>query len=166
MENKKKMKVIVLKGRDNSGKTTTLKKVYELLKAACEEPETDYKVELEGNDDFRDAINFAGKRIGIVTQGDYGDEIEKDYKGVIPSELEKRPALSVRDHLKILKKKKCDIAICACTTEKKIEKTIKRHYPKNTFIDKEVKSLQEIENTQKAMEIIQILKLWLLNATK
>lgn len=160
------MKVIVLKGRDNSGKTTTLKKVHEFLMKAVGEQETKHKVDLKGNDDFRDVINFAGKKIGIVTQGDYGDEIEKEYKDVSPIELANRPALSVRHHLKILKKKKCDIAICACTTEKKIEKTIKRHYPKNTFIDKEVKSLQEIENTQKAMEIIQILKLWLLNATK
>lgn len=40
---------------------------------------------------------------------------------------------------------------------------------KTRFIDKEKskdESLQQIENTQKAMEIIQILKLWLSNATE
>lgn len=166
MEKKKKMKVIVLKGRDNSGKTTTLKEVYKILKAAGGKKKSGCYQKLDGNRDLRDVIDFAGKKIGIVTQGDYGVEIEEKYNNVSPSELKNRPALSIRHHLDILMEEGCDIAICACTNEKKIEETIKNHYPKTRFIDKEVKSLQEIENTQKAMEIIQILKLWLLNATK
>lgn len=165
------MEVIVLKGRDNSGKTTTLKKVYELLKAAGGEQEPDCIKNLEGDpEDIRDVINFAGKKIGIVTQGDYGQKEEKKYKNEI--NLPARTSLSVRDHLVILEGKGCDIAICACTiNEENIEEDIKtikieNKVIKTTFIDKEVKSLQEIENTQKAMEIIQLLKLWLLNATE
>lgn len=65
------MKVIALKGEKDSGKSTTLKEVYKILKAEGGEPETNYKVDLKGNDDFRAVINFAGKKIGIVTQGDY-----------------------------------------------------------------------------------------------
>lgn len=161
MEKKKKMKVIVLKGRDNSGKTTTLKKVHEFLMKAGGEQETNYKVDLKGNDDFRDVINFAGKKIGIVTQGDYGKKQIKQ-----GCDVEKMTAFSVGEHLEALDRAHCDVAICACTTGKNIEKTITKDYPEATPIDKEIKSLQEIENTLKAMEIIQILNLWLLDATK
>lgn len=151
------MKVIALKGEKDSGKSTTLKEVYKILKAAGGEPECYCFKDLKGNSkDLRDVINFAGKKIGIVTQGDYP-------KG----------EYSVVNHLEKLKDYDCncgcDIAICACTTGKNIEETIINDYPEATFIHKtknENVSLQQIENTLKAMEIIQILKLWLLNATK
>jgi len=190
------MKVIALKGEKDSGKSTTLKEVYKILKAAGGEKKSDCYKDLEGKSkDLRDVINFAGKKIGIVTQGDYGQGEEKKYKNEI--NLEARTSLSVRDHLVILEGKGCDIAICACTINKEnIEKDIKtiiigeekdikfidkdgksvirtikieNKVIKTTFIDKEKskdESLQQIENTQKAMEIIQILKLWLLNATE
>ncbi|WP_455083460.1 hypothetical protein [Prevotella aurantiaca] len=77
------MKVIALKGEKDSGKTTTLKKVHELLMETGGEQETNYKVDLKGNDDFRDIINFAGKKIGIVTQGDYD---RGNYNKNIPSD--------------------------------------------------------------------------------
>ena len=151
------MKVIALKGEKDSGKSTTLKEVYKILKAAGGEPERYCFKDLKGNSkDLRDVINFAGKKIGIVTQGDYP-------KG----------EYSVVNHLAKLKDYDCncgcDIAICACTTGKNIEETIINYYPEATFIHKtknENVSLRQIENTLKAMEIIQILKLWLLNATK
>ena len=147
------MKVIALKGKGNCGKTTTLKEVYKILKAAGGKPELYCFKDLEGNsEDIRDVINFAGKKIGIVTQGDHP-------KG----------EYSVENHLKGLNDAQCDSAICACTTGKDIENTILKYYPEATFIHKtknEKVSLQQIENTLKAMEITQILKLWLLNATK
>lgn len=165
------MKVIALKGEKDSGKSTTLKKVSEFLMKAGGEQETNYKVNLKGNDDFRDVINFAGKRIGIVTQGDYGDEIEKDYKGVIPSELEKRPALSVRDHLKILKKKKCDIAICAYRPDLPETEKFLEEYPNPIYLFLQNKSEAEISDneltekaTQKADEIVEFLKKLILHA--
>lgn len=77
------MKVIALKGKENSGKTTTLKKVHKFLMKTGGEQETNYKVDLKGNDDFRDIINFAGKKIGIVTQGDYD---RGNYNKNIPSD--------------------------------------------------------------------------------
>lgn len=175
------MKIIALKGEKDSGKSTTLKKVYELLMAAGGEQERCYYKDLEGNSkDLRDVINFAGKKIGIVTQGDYGKDYEKTYKG---ENEPSRTSLSVRDHLILLIALECDIVICACTTGKNIEEDIKTQkisVEKNDkkemdidietiFRDKEKskeKSLQQIENTLKAMEIIQILNLWLLDATK
>ena len=119
------MKVIALKGEKDSGKSTTLKKVHKLLMAAGGEQERYCYKDLEGNSkDLRDVINFAGKKIGIVTQGDYGQEEEEKYKNEI--NLEARTSLSVRDHLVILEGKGCDIAICACTIDKEnIEEDIK-----------------------------------------
>jgi len=175
------MKVIALKGEKDSGKSTTLKKVHELLMAAGGEQERYCYKDLEGNSkDLRDVINFAGKKIGIVTQGDYGKDYEETYKG---ENEPSRTSLSVRDHLFLLIALECDIAICACTTGKNIEEDIKTQKIsvkktdkkemnmdiETTFIDKEkskCESLQQIENTLKTMEIIQILKLWLSNLTK
>ncbi len=118
------MKVIALKGEKDSGKSTTLKEVYKILKAAGGEPECYCFKDLKGNSkDLRDVINFAGKKIGIVTQGDYP-------KG----------EYSVVNHLEKLKDYDCncgcDIAICACTTGKNIEETIINDYPEATFIHK------------------------------
>lgn len=138
------MKVIALKGEENNGKCTTLKRVYEILRASSWEPELK---EWEPKD-FREVINIAGKKIGIVIQG---------YSGI-------KKEMPVRDHLEILKNQGCDIVICACTAREDIPK----HFA-TIFIDKEKskeKSVQQIENTPKAMEIIQILNLWLLDATK
>ncbi|WP_314664382.1 hypothetical protein [Prevotella aurantiaca] len=78
------MKIIALKGEENSGKTTTLKKVYDLLMKMGGEQEPDCIKKLEGNpEDIRDVINFAGKKIGIVTQGDYD---RGNYNKNIPSD--------------------------------------------------------------------------------
>lgn len=151
------MKVIVLKGENDSGKTQTLKIVYVLLlKEGYKQADSNNFQYLDGNGDFIDILEFKGKKIGIVTQGDY-------------SEGEN----SVKNHLKKLKDYDhncgCDIAICACTIGKNIEKTILEDYPKARSIDKttnEKVSLRLIENTQKAMEIIKILNDWLSNATE
>lgn len=75
------MKVIALKGEKDSGKSTTLKEVYKILKAAGGEKKSDCYKDLEGKSkDLRDVINFAGKKIGIVTQGDYGQGEEKNIR--------------------------------------------------------------------------------------
>lgn len=159
------MKVIALKGEKDSGKTTTLKKVHEFLMKAVGEQETKHKVDLKGNDDFRDVINFAGKKIGIVTQGDYGDEIEKEYKDVSHIELENIPALSVRHHLDILMKEGCDIAICAYRPDLPETEKFLEEYPNPIYLFLQNKSEAEISDneltekaTQKAEEIVEFLK--------
>ena len=67
------MKVIALRGERDCGKTQTLIKVYEMMKtqgfqSLSDLPE-DYKDLV--NNDFRDVLEYNGRRIGIVSQGDY-----------------------------------------------------------------------------------------------
>lgn len=158
MENKKKMKVIALKGPHNCGKTQTLTIVYFLLlKEGYKQANGNNFQYLDGNGDFRDILEFDGKKIGIVTQGDWDNKIENDYVNDNDSELEKRTALSVKRHLVILEEKGCDIAICAINSDKKnIEEEIKIFNPDP--IEKANKEesplpLQRIENFQKAIEV-------------
>lgn len=140
------MKVIALKGEKDSGKSTTLKEVYKILKAAGGTTEN-YNCDdwLERTfKEFRDVIHFADKKIGIVLKG-HGDVVTEN---------------SLINQLIILKNQGCDIAICACTTGKNIEATIINNFPENKFIDKKKskdESLQQIENTHKARCIIDLL---------
>lgn len=150
------MKVIALKGEKDSGKSTTLKEVYERLKADGGEPERYCFKDLKGNSkDLRDVINFAGKKIGIVTQGDYYKEEEN----------------SVKEHLKWLDKdNKCDIVICAWrgmtptskhwNIERGIEEILKS-YTNPIYLFLQNKSEKA---DQKAEEIVEFLKKLILHA--
>lgn len=151
------MKVIALKGEKDSGKSTTLKKVYERLKADGGEIEPDSIKNLEGiPKDFIAIINLEGKKIGIVTQGDYYKKGEKN---------------SVEEHLKWLDEdNKCDIVICAwrgmTPTSKhwNIERgigEILKSYTNPIYLFLQNKSEAEIsdnEANQKAKEIVEFLK--------
>ena len=121
------MKVIALRGKPNCGKTRTLRKVHELMlqKGFKQVPEM-YK-DL-GNDDFLDILEFNGRRIGIVSQGDY----VKDHQ----------LAFSVKSLLRWLCEQGCEIAVCACTTGEtkgRIQAAINA-YPGHVYIDKQVAS--------------------------
>ena len=159
------MKVIALKGEKDSGKSTTLKKVHELLMAAGGEQEPDCIKKLGGDpEDIRGVINFAGKKIGIVTQGDYYKEEEN----------------SVKKHLVWFKDNKCDIVICAWrgmtptskhwNIEREIGEILKK-YTNPIYLFLQNKSEAEISNdqlkekaNQKAKEIIEYLKKLILHA--
>lgn len=159
------MKVIALKGEKNSGKSTTLKEVYKILKAAGGEPERYCFKDLKGNSkDLRDVINFAGKKIGIVTQGDYYKEEEN----------------SVKKHLVWFKDNKCDIVICAWrgmtptskhwNIEREIGEILK-NYTNPIYLFLQNKSEAEISDNeltekvnQKADEIVEFLKKLILHA--
>lgn len=86
-----------------------------------------------GNNDFRDVLVYNGRRIGIVSQGDYAN----NYNG----------AISVKDLLKDLEEdKKCDIAICACQIgdeKARIQEAI-NSYRDHNYIDKQ-KLVSEID---------------------
>lgn len=161
------MKVIALKGEKDSGKSTTLKKVHELLMAAGGEQERYCYKDLEGNSkDLRDVINFAGKKIGIVTQGDYYKEEEEN---------------SVKKHLEWFKDYKCDIVICAWrgmtptskhwNIEREIGEILK-NYTNPIYLFLQNKSEAEISdneltkkaNKKKAEEIVEFLKKLILHA--
>ncbi len=139
------MKVVALRGESDRGKTQTLNIVYELLLTeGWQQVEDSYQDLCNG--DFLDVLKRENKTIGIVTQGDYAIGI-----------------CSVRNHLKTLEKKNCDIAVCACTIgahKQKIQNAI-NSYPKHYYIDKEMcenKAFQRKENSEKAAEIIVFLK--------
>ena len=91
------MEIISLRGPQNSGKTTTLTIVHDkLLKQSSQNSNNCFK-EIS-NGDFLDVIEYNGRKVGIVTQGDYS-----------------RGECSVKNHLRELKNLGCDVAICACT---------------------------------------------------
>ena len=114
------MKLIVLYGPEDSGKTTTLEIVYERLKRISIPRATNMFWYLDGiQRDFIDVLNIDKKRlgedgcnpsernpneppelvkIGIVTQGDY-------VKG----------SNAIDEHLTFLLGANCDIAICPCS---------------------------------------------------
>lgn len=94
------MEIIALRGPSNTGKTTTLKIVFEKLKAQGFQPMKDLEEDL-GNGDFLWVLEKDGRKVGLVTQGDY---VRKEY--------------SVKNHLSKLESAGCDTAICACTTGK------------------------------------------------
>ncbi len=158
MEDKKKMKVIALKGPHNCGKTQTLTIVYFLLlKEGYKQADDNNFQYLDGKTgDFRDILEFDGKKIGIVTQGDYDKKNLKRKDDKLCTD-ENLTALTVEGHLTLLGEKKCDIAICAINSDRKdIEEEIKIFEPDP--IEKENKEesplpLQRIENFQKAIEV-------------
>lgn len=155
MEKKKKMKVIALKGPHDCGKTQTLTIVYFLLlKEGYKQADDNNFQYLDGNGDFRDILEFDGKKIGIVTQGDYDKENRKDDELCTDENL---TALTVEGHLTLLGEKKCDIAICAINSDRQeIEKEIEKFKPDPIEKAKKEESplpLQRIENFQKAIEV-------------
>lgn len=65
-----KMKVVILHGKHNSGKTTTFNHLYaELLSRKAEVCEP--KRELPGRDDFECILKYNGKKVALFSLGDY-----------------------------------------------------------------------------------------------
>lgn len=90
------MEIIALRGPDNTGKTTTLKIVFEKLKEDGFQLKSEEDLE---NGDFLRVLEKDGRKVGLVTHGDYA-----------------RGGYSVKKHLSKLESAGCDTAICACTT--------------------------------------------------
>lgn len=90
------MEIIALRGPGTTGKTTTLKIVFEKLKAQGFQKDLEEDL---GNGDFLWVLEKGGRKVGLVTQGDYA---QREY--------------SVKKHLSKLENAGCDTAICACTT--------------------------------------------------
>lgn len=124
------MKLIVLKGGSNVGKTATINYVYnELIKRNWKEvvPYTEIS-----NGDFWAVLEKNEIRLGIVSQGDY-------VKG----------SNSVRNHLNRLEKQSCSKVICAQTNSKpSLQKVIDKY--KNIPI--EMNCIREIN--QKVEDIL------------
>jgi hypothetical protein len=137
--------IIALKGRANSGKTYTILKVYELLKAKYSDfVEEDFTITI----DIRVLLIINGFRIGIESQGDPGGRLEKS--------------------LSLFIKKKCDVIICSARTRgqtvEAVKKLSKLDYKINWFEQNYVKSSeQDKNNLSMAKEIIKEVEAIILN---
>ena len=88
------MRVILLSGPSNCGKTTSLNLLFNRIKETSGVEVLEPKTWLnERKNDFRGILSCPdGKKLAIITQGDYGNELE-----------------TYRDYFK-----DCDILVCAC----------------------------------------------------
>lgn len=137
-----KKTILVLRGKSNIGKTTTIKKVYELLKEKYPQSNINEIIakrntlgEIEY--DIKVIIIIDGIKIGIESQGDPGSRLEKSLKYFIDN--------------------KCDIILCAARTWGKTNNIIEAYSNlfKIIWIRKEIdKSNNEESNQKQAIEII------------
>ncbi len=115
------MRIILLRGTENSGKTSTLRLVYAQL-YTCKDHETRKQFVEDNYNDFTCSFALAGKTIAFYTMGDYPEAINE-------------AIISYAD--------KCDILVCT-SRYGKIYNTI-RH-----TVDKYDKSAILIEKTNNA----------------
>ena len=90
------MELIVLKGKENTGKTTTINYVYNELRGnRYEEPNQD-KFENLKKGDFLAILEKEGIKLGINSQGDEVNQIQK-YLGILEKEGCSRVICALRD---------------------------------------------------------------------
>jgi hypothetical protein len=127
---------IALKGHADSGKTYTILKVYELLKAKYPDyKEEEFKITI----DIRVILVINGFRIGIESQGDPGGRLVNS--------------------LNLFLKKKCDVIVCSTRTRgqtvEAVKKLSKHDYNIKWFEQNYVKpSEQDKNNLAMAKEIV------------
>ena len=138
------MKLIVLKGEPDAGKTVTINYVYNKLRGEgyIESSKNVFK-DLE-NGDFLTVLEKENVKLGVISQGDYaiGD-------------------CSVKKHLENLENQSCSIVICDQTEGKeKIQKAIDKYSQKEIVTISNIqdykKRAQEIND--KVTEILSCLK--------
>jgi len=120
-------RAIALKGHADSGKTYTISKVYELLKAKYPVfKEEDFKIRV----DIRVILIINGFRIGIENQGDPGSRLENS--------------------LNLFIKKNCDVIVCSTRTRgqtvEAVEKLSKSGYELKWFEQNYVKPAEQDKN--------------------
>lgn len=116
------MKIIALKGNENSGKSHTINIVYYFLldRGFIQVPGHFRQL---GNPVFEDIIDILesnGIKVGIIGMGDYPDG-----------------PVGVANLIQELIQKGCEIIICACTNKTGIVNSIS-HLPNLTFLDKTI----------------------------
>jgi RNase H-fold protein (predicted Holliday junction resolvase) len=120
-------RAIALKGRADSGKTFTISKVYELLKAKYPPiEEEDFKIA----SDIRVILIIKGFKIGIESQGD--------------------PDSRLKNSLNLFIKKECDVIVCATRTRgqtvEAVEKLSKFDYEIKWLEQNYVKPVEQDKN--------------------
>lgn len=114
------MKIIALRGGENTGKSHVINIVYQFLLSEEWSQVQGHFREL-GNPIYNDMIDILSKEnilLGIIGAGDYqiGD-------------------MGLKNLIGELENKGCQIIICACRNNPKIEKTV-YNYPDHNWIDK------------------------------
>lgn len=123
------MKLIVLEGLSDAGKTATINVAYQLILQAGYDQVPNCFEDLKHND-FLDVLTNGAQKVGIVSQGDYARRIN-----------------SVKNHLAKLQSFGCDKAICAVTSGPKkqeiqtaikayplLKEKVKKEREKNVFL--------------------------------
>ncbi len=140
------MKLIVLKGEPDAGKTVTINYVYNKLRGqGYIEPSIDVFKDLE-NGDFLTVLKKGSIKLGVVSQGDYAIR-----------------ECSVKNHLENLEKQNCSIVICVQTIGKgkeKIQKAI------DGYPQKEIVTISKIEDYKKRAQEINDKVIEILNNLK
>jgi hypothetical protein len=88
------MKIIMLHGEQNRGKTAVLHLFHEILIAAGGKPSCVERIGAKNQRDFSDTVNYKNKKIAVFTMGD----------------LEK----PLRDAIQHYSAAGCDVLVCAC----------------------------------------------------
>lgn len=106
-------KIIAVKGKSNTGKTTSIKKIHEWIRK-------NYAVKIIipntwTGDDIKTIIEVDGFKLGICSAGDLG--------------------LSVKSYMDEFDKNHCDLIICACRTKGQTFKVIQGYWSKGYLIN-------------------------------
>lgn len=140
------MKIIVLQGLPNTGKTETLNLVYQIL---TPNPQNviSWRSINPNTRDFEAVFLYHGQRIGIYTEGDYSNRL----------------ANAIWRYAEI----PCDYFICALSTNTpKIRANLAINNFRNERIDKEIamqrnRNAMDVSNQRDAERIIHLLNTWI-----
>lgn len=137
--------LLALRGAANRGKSTTIKKVYELLTSRYKNAHSE---KLKGGVDIKVVITIAKTKIGIESQGDPGRKVGIESQGDPGSRLE--------DSLKDFRRRKCKVIVCATRTRGKTVHAVdslQKEYRVIWFEQGKAKSLYEKANQSMAKKI-------------
>ena len=137
------MKVIALRGIENSGKSHTINVLYSfLIRDGYKQVPGHF--EIQGNPKFQDIFDILTKDgilVGVIGMGDFENT---------PHSIDKL--------ISDLETKGCDIILCACRNKSGILNKVLHKYPSVIWVDKEfstVESQNRIVNVSDANRMIQ-----------
>lgn len=135
------MRIIVLEGPSNKGKTTTINLIYDIILYHEGNP-TDKQQLGNAPKDFKDIVtNYMNQKIAFFSMGDYSNELVN----------------AINNYYN---KEKCDLLICALSTDtEKIKANAALDNFKTTRINKTVASEQDLQCRANVLDSLIILEL-------
>ena len=135
------MKLIALRGKENTGKSHVINIAYQfLLNEGWIQVPGNFRV--LGNpiyDDIIDILEKDNALIGIIGAGDYQIGL-----------------MGLKNLIKELEDKNCDIVLCACRTNPKIEIAV-TNFPNHTWIDKTISTGRDIDRIANNIDLRKIM---------